>query len=71
MPLYEYKCGTCGAVKTEMRAVDERNEPLRADCAAPPFDVDLVCAPKCDYRRILSPTRTTFVFADTGRKKRA
>jgi putative FmdB family regulatory protein len=58
MPIYERKCKSCGTVSSHLCKVADRDEPK--DC------------PNCggtDTQPIMSPTKTTFKFADrTGLK---
>jgi len=59
MPIYEYRCGSCGNISTELVPVDGR-------------DIDQVC-PECEgtSTRIMSATKTTFKEADKSGIKRA
>jgi len=59
MPFYEYRCGDCNSVSTELVPLSER-------------DIDQVC-PVCmgTATRIMSATKTTFKEADKSGIKQA
>lgn len=60
MPLYEYRCSVCRYKTERVRPVSEYKERLVIPC----HDRSNV---ECQLDRILSPTPTTFVFADRRR----
>lgn len=64
MPIYEYQCETCGEVRTELRRISERKKPLIGPCV--PQTPDLPGKKRCTFKKILSPTPTTFRFNDVG-----
>lgn len=61
MPIYEYKCDGCKEVREKLRPVSEHKLPLDVPCNT--------SGCKGTFKRILSPTPTTFRFNDfTGFK---
>lgn len=61
MPLYQYKCGECKGVIGEFGKAATALQPVNAPCRNPPSDDP---DKKCEYKRVISPVRTTFKFAD-------
>lgn len=57
MPFYEYRCDDCQMVTDGMAPISESDKPQVFKCGRDPEK-------KCLLRRIMSATRTTFVFAD-------
>jgi hypothetical protein len=62
MPVYEFECPK-GHVVEDTVPMGTKTYPCAVCNAEPRKTRDVVLA-----KRILSPTRTTFVFADTGRR---
>ena len=67
MPIYQYRC-ECGQIREKLRPVRECNDDLKAECL-PELPLVMGGQKICTFKRILSPTPTTFRFNDrTGFK---
>lgn len=67
MPLYQYKCKTCNGTIGHFEKVSRCMQPQRALCRQPPKDDP---NKMCEYKRVISPVRTNFKFADRRSIKR-
>lgn len=65
MPLYEYRCQTCGEKRTAIRPMSQSDEDLVEPCVDRPgscleMESGLIDQTQCVFKRILSPTPTDF-----------
>ena len=77
MPTYEYRCEQCGEVREAIRPMVDSDKDIRMVCVLRPLTSHEIAAgmtdddrAHCTFKRILSPTTTTFRFADARATKK-